>query len=131
MSNATLLIYIHTRALFVIYAHVLTCAYILLHLTWIEYGGHKKDVFRDMGTKLKIWRHSLKSKLDIQDDDTPKTIKVRIGQIFLDCYDSLDLEVLLDKWCEKKNRVGHDRVILLFCIVSLIIIMLELMHYEY
>jgi hypothetical protein len=31
-----------------------------------------------------------------------------MGQIFLDCYDPLDLEVLLDKWYEKKNKVGHN-----------------------
>jgi hypothetical protein len=95
---------IHTHALFVTYAHFLTCADIFLHPAWVEYGGHKKDVFRDMGLKLKIWRHSLKNKLNIQDDDTLETVRTRMSQIFLDRYDPLDMEVLLDKWCEKRIR---------------------------
>jgi hypothetical protein len=68
----------------------------------------KKDAFRDMGSKLKDWKHSLKSKLKITDDDTPETVRVRMGKIFLNRYDPLDLEALLDKWCSKKNKVGHD-----------------------
>jgi hypothetical protein len=60
-----------------------------------------------LGSKLKSWRFSLKRPLNIQDDDTAETVWVRIGQIFLDRYDPLDLEVLLAKWCKKKNKVGH------------------------
>jgi hypothetical protein len=41
-------------------------------------------------------------------------------------YEPLDMDTLLDKWCSKKNKVGHDRVKLLFCVVSLITIMLYL-----
>jgi hypothetical protein len=57
----------------------------------------KKDVFRDMGSKLKDWRHSLKNKLKIIDDDTYETVRVIMGQIFLNHYDSLYLKALLDK----------------------------------
>jgi hypothetical protein len=67
----------------------------------------KKDAYRDIGSKLKSWRHSLKKPLNIQEDDTPETVRVRMGLIFLESYDPLDLEVLLVKWCEKKNKVGH------------------------
>jgi hypothetical protein len=61
-----------------------------------------------MKSKLKNWRHSLKRPLNIQNDDTSETMKARMGLNFLDHYDPLDLEVLLAKWCEKKNKVGHE-----------------------
>jgi hypothetical protein len=68
----------------------------------------KRDTFRDMGGKLRSWRHSLKDALKIQPDDTPDTVKVRMGQNFINNYDPCDLEVLLDKWCDKKNMVSHE-----------------------
>jgi hypothetical protein len=89
----------------------------------------KKDAFRDMGSKLKDGKHSLKSKLKITDDDTLETVRTRMDQIFLNHYDHLDFEVLLDKLCSKRNKVGHDLVKLLFCVVSLIIIVLYLIRF--
>ena len=68
----------------------------------------KWDTFRDMGGKLRSWRHSLKDALKIQPDDTPDTVKARIRQNFINNYDLYDLEVLLNKWCDKKNKVGHE-----------------------
>jgi hypothetical protein len=47
-----------------------------------------------------------------------------MGQNVLSRYDSLDMDAMLDKWCLKKNKVGHDRVKLLFCVVLLITILL-------
>ena len=89
----------------------------------------KKDVFQDMGSKLKDWRHSLKFKLKIIDDDTLEIVKARMGPIFFSKYNHLDIDALLDKWCTKKNKVGHDRVKLLFCVVSLITIVLYLTRF--
>jgi hypothetical protein len=37
----------------------------------------KKDLWRDMGEKLKYWRHKLKKPLVIRVDDTPDLMKER------------------------------------------------------
>jgi hypothetical protein len=82
-----------------------------------------------MGSKLKDWRHSLKFKLKITEDDTPETVRARMGPYFFSRYDPLDIDALLDKWCSKKNKVSHDRVKLLFCVVLLITIVLYLTRF--
>jgi hypothetical protein len=41
----------------------------------------KKDLWRDMGEKLKYWRHELKMPLTIRVDDTPNSVMVRVGVI--------------------------------------------------
>jgi hypothetical protein len=62
----------------------------------------KKDLWRDMGEKLKLWRHELKKPLAIQADDTPDLVKARAG-VTIQKYDPVDVDILLAKWCEKKN----------------------------
>jgi hypothetical protein len=66
----------------------------------------KKDLWRDMGEKLKYWRSELKHPLKIGANDTPDTVKARAGE-FLNKYKQDDVQILLDRWCEKKNKVGH------------------------
>jgi hypothetical protein len=56
-----------------------------------------------MGTTLKSWRHKLKLQLDIHSDDTPNTVQARVVEAMLSKYNLVDLEVLLGKWCDKKN----------------------------
>jgi hypothetical protein len=63
----------------------------------------KQDAFLDMGTTLKSWRHKLKLQLDIHSDDTPNTVQARVVEAMLSKYNLVDLEVLLGKWCDKKN----------------------------
>jgi hypothetical protein len=67
----------------------------------------KKDLWRDMVEKLKYWKHELKHPLAIQADDTPDPVKARAGAI-LQKYDLADVDILLKKWCDKKNQVGHN-----------------------
>jgi hypothetical protein len=43
----------------------------------------KKDVFGDMGSKLKDWKHSLKNKLKIRNDDISKTVRTRMTAMTL------------------------------------------------
>jgi hypothetical protein len=52
-----------------------------------------------MGTKLKSWRYTVRNQLNIQLDDTLKTVWARVREATLPKYDPLDLEALLDKWC--------------------------------
>jgi hypothetical protein len=56
----------------------------------------------------------VKIKLKITDDNSPETVRARMGQNVLSRYDSLDMDAMLNKWCLNKNKVGHDRVKLLF-----------------
>ena len=66
----------------------------------------KKDLWRDMGEKLKYLRFELKHPLNIGADDTPDTVKARAGGI-LQKYKEDDVDILLEKWCDKKNKVGQ------------------------
>ena len=65
----------------------------------------KKDLWRDMSEKLKYWRSELKHPLNIGADDTD-TMKARAGGI-LQKYKEDDVDILLEKWCDKKNKVGQ------------------------
>ena len=82
----------------------------------------KKNLKRDMGEKLKLWKHKLKHKLHIQAGDTPATVRARAGQI-LEKYNPEDVEKLLAKWCDKKQQVSQyfncNCVVLLIVIVYL------------
>ena len=77
--------------------------YILLGL---DIAAIKNDEFRDIGEKLKLWKHKLKFKLLIQSSNTPETMRVRAGQI-LQKYNPDDMDKLLDIWCDVNNQVGQ------------------------
>ena len=79
----------------------------------------KKDMWRDMGEKLKYWRHEMKKPLAIRADDTPNAVKARAPTI-IEKYDQVDVDILLQKWCEKKNQVGESFAC--SCVVFLILI---------
>ena len=79
----------------------------------------KKDLWRDMGEKLKHWWHELKKPLAIRADDTLDSVKVRAATI-IQKYDQVDVDILLEKWCEKKNQVGQSFAY--SCVVLLILI---------
>jgi hypothetical protein len=66
----------------------------------------KKDLWRDVGEKLKYWRPELKKPLAIRADDTPDSVKARAPTI-IEGYEQVDVDILLQKWCEKKNQVGQ------------------------
>ena len=79
----------------------------------------KKDLWWDMGEKLKYWRHEMNKPLSIRADDTPDTVKARAPSI-IEQYDQVDVDILLQKWCEKKNQVGE--YFACSCVVLLILI---------
>ena len=66
----------------------------------------KKDLWKDMGEKLKYWIHELKQPFTIRADDTPDSMKVRVGATFQK-YNPADMDIFLKKWCDKKNQVHH------------------------
>jgi hypothetical protein len=57
-----------------------------------------------MGEKLKLWKHKLKKKLNIQKGDTPDIVRARAGTI-IQGYDPEDVSKLLDIWCDEGNQV--------------------------
>jgi hypothetical protein len=65
-----------------------------------------KDTFNNISEKLKLWRHKLKDKLQIQSDDTPAIVRERAGQI-LQKYKLEDVDKLLAKWYDVSNQVGQ------------------------
>ena len=71
-----------------------------------DIAGIKKDLWRDMSDKLKYWRSELKHQLKIGADDNPDTVKARAEE-FLKKYKQDDVDILLDKWCDKKNKVSQ------------------------
>jgi hypothetical protein len=71
-------------------------------LPGLDIAAIKKNVFRDMGEKLKLWKYKLKYKLKIQSGDTPATVRARAGHIFQK-YDPEDVDKLLDIWCHVGN----------------------------
>ena len=72
-----------------------------------------------MGEKLKLWRHELKKSLAIRAGDTPDLVKARAGETHQK-YDPVDMNILLEKWCDKKNQVGQ--CFTCNCVVLLIVI---------
>jgi len=66
------------------------------------YKKVKRDEFRDMGVKLKNWRHITKVKLGIQRGDTPEMVRERIGARRLSNYQPDDMDALLNKWCDEE-----------------------------
>jgi hypothetical protein len=64
----------------------------------------KKDDFRDMWEKLKLWKHMLKKKLNIRTSDTPDTVRAR-ARMIIQGYDSDDMSKLLGIWCDEGNQV--------------------------
>jgi hypothetical protein len=68
----------------------------------------KRGAFRNMGVKLKNWRHSIKDKLGIQRGDTPEMVRSRVGARRLSNYHPEDLDALLNKWCDEEYQVSHE-----------------------
>jgi hypothetical protein len=55
----------------------------------------------------------------IRADDTPDLVKAR-AETIIQKYEQVDVDILLEKWCEKKNQVGQSFAC--SCVVLLIII---------
>ena len=83
----------------------------------------KRVAFRDMGTKLKSWKHQLKHELNIQPNDTLATMMARVEEKMLYVYNPMDLDILLKKCCGEENQIGH-KLYLFFVYFNLIVIML-------
>ena len=78
-----------------------------------------KDMFKDMGEKLKSWKRKLKHSLNIQHNDTPATVRAKAGDI-LQKYNPEDVNKLLDIWCDVDNQVrqyfncNHGLLVIVF-----------------
>jgi hypothetical protein len=53
------------------------------------------EAWNDIGRKHSSWKSRFKTKLNIQDDDTPEIIRARVPDNFFAKYDAADVEFLL------------------------------------
>ena len=67
----------------------------------------KRDAFKDMGSKHKYWKYEFKAGLKIQLDNTPAIVKARVRELMLSTYNSMDVDILLERWCSKEHQVSH------------------------
>jgi hypothetical protein len=58
--------------------------------------------------------------LNIQPGEMPEVVQEKVGDEALTEYYPEDVRVLLNRWCEEAFQVDYNRVILLFCVLSLI-----------
>ena len=72
-------IYIHTHTPYLLHMLIFNLQIYFYIPPGFDMVAIKKDVFRDMGSKLKNRRHSLKRPLNIQDDETPEMVRARMG----------------------------------------------------
>jgi hypothetical protein len=79
-----------------------------------------------MGEKIKYWRHELKKPFAIQVDDTPDSVKARRTSV-IQKFEQVEVDILLEKCCEKKNQIGQS--IACSCVVLIIIIIIYLFTY--
>jgi hypothetical protein len=57
----------------------------------------QQEAWNDIGRKHRSWKSRFKTKLHIQDGDTPEIIRAK--------YDVADVEFLLSDWCTEHKRV--------------------------
>jgi hypothetical protein len=69
--------------------------------------------------EAKVLATRIEKTLAIRADDTPDSMKARAATI-IQKYEQVDVDILLEKWCEKKNQVGQSFAY--SCVVLLIII---------
>jgi hypothetical protein len=75
-------------------------------LETVDLDKARHEAWQDMSRKHRHWKYAFKDK--IQADVTLKTINARVGANFLACYDTVDMEHLLERWCSDKDKVRHD-----------------------
>jgi hypothetical protein len=65
----------------------------------------QQEAWNDIGRKHRSWKSRFKTKLNIQDGDTPEIIRARVPDNFFAKYDATDVEFLLSDWCTEHKRV--------------------------
>jgi hypothetical protein len=65
----------------------------------------QQETWNDIGRKHRSWKPRFKTKLHIQDDDTPEIIRARVPDNFFEKYDAANVEFLLSDWCTEHKRV--------------------------
>jgi hypothetical protein len=72
-----------------------------------------------MGRKHRQWKNTFKCELEIQDGDTPETIRARVPAKFFEKYDSANVEHLLREWCTEQKKVCRSLIVFPFmCIFN-------------
>jgi hypothetical protein len=71
------------------------------------------EFWSDIGRKHRSWKSKLRTRLAIQDGDTPETIRARMPDRVFEKYDPTDVEHLLHNWCTEQKRVCRSLIVLL------------------
>jgi hypothetical protein len=71
----------------------------------------QQEAWNDIGRKHRSWKSRFKTKLDIQDGDTPKIICSRVQDNFFAKYNAADVEFLLSDWCTEHKRVCRSLIV--------------------
>jgi hypothetical protein len=87
------------------------------------------EAWADIGLKRRSWMSKFRTKLHIQDGDTPEIIHARVPEKVFEKYDTADVEYLLSDWCTKHKRVCRSLIVLqnwtsFLIIVHLILLLL-------
>jgi len=71
------------------------------------------EAWVDIGRKHRSWKSKFRTKLAIQDGDTPEIIRARELEKVFEKYDTADVEYLLSDWCTEQKRVCRSLIVLL------------------
>jgi hypothetical protein len=71
----------------------------------------QQEAWNDIGHKHRSWKSKFKTKLDIQDGDTPEIIRARMPDNVFAKYDEEDVEFLLSDWCTEQKKVCRSLII--------------------
>jgi hypothetical protein len=80
---------------------------------FVDESKAKLEAWADIGRKHRSWKSKFKTKLHVQDGDTPEIIRARIPEIFFEKYDTEDVEFLLSDWCTEQKMVCRSLIVLL------------------
>jgi diketogulonate reductase-like aldo/keto reductase len=83
-----------------------------LHV-FVDEHKAQHEVWADIGHKHRSWKSKFRTKLAIQDGDTPEIIRVRVLDKVFEKYGTVDVEYLLRDWCTEQKMVCRSLIVLL------------------
>jgi hypothetical protein len=83
-----------------------------LHVSVDEHKA-QHEAWADIGRKHRSWKSKFRTKLRIQDGDTPEIIRARVLEKVFEKYDPADVEELLREWCTEQKMVCSSLIVLL------------------
>jgi len=73
-------------------------------LVFVDPSKAQHEAFADIGRKHHSWKHTFKTQLKIQDDDTLESIRGIVPTKVFEKYDRANVEHLLREWCTEQKK---------------------------